>query len=450
MLPLPRLAVGMVQPEVGCRAICWALMEAFRSEGLQVQSFLSQSCFHRCHGVAAASGLQPRHLDSWLMSAEVCREIFIHGAESSDLAIVQGRFASACRGHPQAGESLETLCRWLDLPVLVVLDVSRIDRQPLPDRPDPLDGVLLDRVRDGRHLARVSAWVESQWGVPVLGALEELSSLRREIDSSGEGNRPSREWCQRLGARFLKNSQPQRMLQLALRRELAPVTPRLFTLPRVLSRLVIGLAFDEAFNCYFRDALDLLESRGVRFVDFSPLRDERLPAGTDTVYLGCGHLERYAAELSRNDCMRLALRDHLHNGGRIYAEGGGLAYLCQQIEIGPGERWRMVGIFPALARLNRSAPPLAPVEVTLDRTTWLAPRGTRLRGYRNASWRLEPAETLNGCVAEADLRCEVVESSRAVGSRLHLNFAAQPRSLPGLFDPHPDYVEPADPWSLGQ
>ncbi|HUT13572.1 MAG TPA: hypothetical protein VMY42_24000 [Thermoguttaceae bacterium] len=425
-------------------------MEAFRSEGLQVQSFLSQPCFHKCHGVAAASGLQPRHLDSWLMSAEICREIFIHGAESCDLAIVQGRFASACPDRPQAGGSLETLCSWLDLPTLVVLDVSRIDQQELPDRPDPLDGVLLDRVRDSRHLARVSALVESRWGVPVLGGLEELSPLRSEIDASREGSSPSREWCQCLGSRFLEHSQPNRVLQLALRRELASVPPRLFTLPSAPSRLVIGLAFDEAFNCYFRDALDLLESRGVTFVDFSPLRDERLPAEADIVYLGCGHPERFAADLSRNDCMKLALRDHLRNGGRIYAEGGGLAYLCQQIEVAPGECWRMVGVFPAVARLDQSAQPLTPVEVTLDRTTWLAPRGARLRGYRNSSWRLEPAGTLNGCVAEADHRYELVESSRAVGSRLHLNFAAQPDLLPGFFDPHSTCAEPADPWSFGQ
>jgi len=448
MLPLPRLAVGTVQPDVGCRAICWALMEAFRREGLQVQSFLSRFCFHNCHGMAAATGLQPRHLDSWLMSAEVCREIFIHGAASCDLAFVPGRFASACPDHLHAGGGLETLCRWLDLPTLVVLDVSRLNGQDLPSRPDPLDGVFLDRVRDHRHLARVSARVESRWGVPVLGALEELSPLRSEIDASGGEGPPSRDWCQCLGSRFLEHSQPQRLLQLALRRGLALAPPRLFALPSAPSRLVVGLAFDEAFNCYFRDALDLLELRGVTFVDFSPLRDERLPADVEIVYLGCGHPEHFVEELSRNDCIRLALRDHLRNGGRIYAEGGGLAYLCQQVEVAPGEYSRMVGIFPAIARLDRSASPLTPAEVTLDRTTWLAPRGTRLRGYRNLSWRLEPAATLHGCVAEADHRYELVGSSLAVGSRLHLNFAAQPDLLPGFFDPRPTCAAPADPWSV--
>ena len=75
--------------------------------------------------------------------------------------------------------------------------------------------------------------------------------------------------------------------------------------------------------------------RGAVVVDFSPLRDERLPEGTDIVYLGCGHPEVYAAELSANHCMKLSLRNHIRSGGRIYAEGGGLAYLCQQMETAP-------------------------------------------------------------------------------------------------------------------
>src|SRR4030042_2580483 len=95
MLPLPRVAVGTIQPEADLRAILWALMEAFRSRGVQVQRFLSQACFATCHGPDVASGLTPRHLDSWLMSAHVCREILIRGAENCDLAVVHGTFAQA-------------------------------------------------------------------------------------------------------------------------------------------------------------------------------------------------------------------------------------------------------------------------------------------------------------------------------------------------------------------
>jgi len=450
MLPLPRVAVGTVQPEADFRAILWALIEAFREKGLQVQSFLSRACFVRYHGAATASGLNPRHLDSWLMSPELCREIFVRGAEDSDLAVVQGEFASAVIDGNGIGGSLDTLCRWLDLPRVVVLDVSRIEGCRLPDRPQQADGLLLDRVSDSRRLARLTANLEDLWGVPVLGALEELPELRAEIDAVPLGTRPPRELCQRLGSDFLRHEQPQRVLDLSFRRALARDLPQLFASQPASSQVVVALAYDNAFDCYFRDALDLLEWRGATIVDFSPLRDERLPAHTDIVYLGCGHPEHYAAELSQNHCIKLALRNHLRNGGRIYAEGGGLAYLCQQIETAEGELPRMVGIFPAVARLNQTAQPPTAVEVTLDRESWLGRPGVRLRGYRNPCWRLEPAGALAGCVVEPDHQYDLVKSCRAVGSRLHLNFAAQPDLLPNFFQPHFPRLDPADPWATVQ
>ena len=447
MLPLPRVAVGTVQPEAESRAILWGLMEAFRSEGLQVQSFLSRACFARYHGAATASGLNPRHLDSWLMSPELCREIFVRGAQNCDLALVEGQFADAVADENGIGGSLDTLCQWLDLPRLVVLDVSRIEDGRLPDRPEQVDGLLLDRVTDSRQFSRLASELGTLWGVPVLGALEVLPELRAEIDALPRGTRPPRELCQRLGSHFLRHSQPQRVLALAFQRELAWGRPQFFAAEPACSHVVVALAYDNAMDCYFPDTLDLLELRGATIVDFSPLRDERLPAGTDIVYLGCGHPELHAAELSQNHCMRLALRDHLRKGCRLYAESGGLAYLCQQIETAEGGLQRMVGIFPAIARLNQTTEPPVPVEVTLDRETWLGRQGARLRGYRSPCWHLEPAGVLDSCVVEPDHRYALVKSSQAIGSQLHLNFAAQPDLLSNFFQPHLPQADPADPWT---
>src|SRR4029077_935542 len=100
----------------------------------------------------------------------------------------------------------------------------------------------------------------------------------------------------------------------------------------------VAVAYDEAFNCYFPDTLDMLELRGATVRVFSPLRDECLPADTDIVYLGCGSTHEHAAALAGNHCMLLALKEHVCSGKRIYGEGGGLAYLCQHVELADGNR----------------------------------------------------------------------------------------------------------------
>jgi cobyrinic acid a,c-diamide synthase len=199
--------------------------------------------------------------------------------------------------------------------------------------------------------------------------------------------------------------------------------------------LTVAIAYDEAFNCYYPDSLDLLELRGASVVDFSPLRDENLPPQVDVVYFGCGHPERFAAALSENHCMAAALRSHLCAGRRIYGEGGGAAYLCHQMETPAGDLKRMAGVLPAVARFERNPSPVRPMEITLARSNWLGDQGTRLRGYRSSFWRFEPAGDLVGFAGEREHDFDMIGNFRAVGSLLHLHFAAQPKCLDRFFVP---------------
>jgi cobyrinic acid a,c-diamide synthase len=206
---------------------------------------------------------------------------------------------------------------------------------------------------------------------------------------------------------------------------------------RGLSGVRIAIAYDDVFHCYFPDALDALESRGAEVRDFSPLRDETLPPGTDIVAIGCGHPERFAAELAQNQCMMLALRGHVCEGKRIYAEGGGLAYLCQSLELSTGELAPMVGIFSAIARPNASAAGPRPLEVPLDCDSWLGRTGAVIRGYLNDGWRLEPTGRLRSLAVASDCDFPLVLRHQAIGSRMHLNLVAQPQLLGGFLRPCP-------------
>jgi cobyrinic acid a,c-diamide synthase len=200
------------------------------------------------------------------------------------------------------------------------------------------------------------------------------------------------------------------------------------------------VAYDEVFNCYFPDTLDLLELQGAKVCTFSPLHDEGIPDGADVVYLGCGHPENADARLAANQCMRTSLCEHVFAGGRVYAEGGGLAYLCESIDLGDGPLTPMVGLLPAIARLNLDAPPPEPVAVTLAQGNWLGEGWSQLRGYLNRRWELIPTGHLTRYAAEDGHELDLVGAAQAVGSRIHLNFAAQPEYLRAFFAPHPPGV----------
>jgi cobyrinic acid a,c-diamide synthase len=271
--------------------------------------------------------------------------------------------------------------------------------------------------------------------------------VRARLESLPGGQRPSPCFAEGLVDQFTRYWQPDRIGSLAVSREFPRGLYDPSSTAPAAAKLTVAIAYDEAFNRYFQDTLDLLELRGASIVDFSPLRDESLPPDTDLVYLGCGHPERYAAALSENHCMKAALRSHLAAGHRLYAEGGGAAYLCQQMETPKGEWKRMVGIFPAAASLKRAPQRSAPVEVTLNRPNWLGAANARLRGYRNPRWEVRPLGRLTCFASDDPNHCDLMGSFRAIGSLLHLDFAAQPASLDRFFYPGDPQPVLGDPWA---
>src|SRR5262245_30958080 len=148
---LPRLAVGTIQPDVDSQPMVWGLLNAFAQAGVRTQTFFSRACFRAHDGASVISGIAPRHLDSWLMTAAVCRQSFLHAAAPADLALVEGLYdqcggKAGCGGAGAAvGGSLDALCEWLDLPRIGIVDVRRLSPCQLPKRP-AVDRLLLDRV----------------------------------------------------------------------------------------------------------------------------------------------------------------------------------------------------------------------------------------------------------------------------------------------------------------
>jgi cobyrinic acid a,c-diamide synthase len=438
----PRIALGTVQANASLAPLSWALLDVLNRRGLNIQCFQSRACFTPLDGAAAVTGLKARHLDTWLMSREFCREIFFRPARA-DFALVEGQFAivpplaPAETGAAPLGGDLQTLCDWLDLPRLAVIDAALLESDGsglLP--PDRLDGVLFDRVRDRGQAEVLRAHFESLWGVPVLGWLEELPVLREMLRSLRTGSAPPRDLCAAFGQNLADSLQREKLLQLAQSRP-APALASAQAPFRAARRapVHVSVAFDAAFHCYFPDTLDMLELQGALVRDFSPLRDEELPEETDIVYIGCGQPQHFARELAENLCLLAALRSHVCAGKRIYCEGGGLAYLSRELHLPCGDAFPMVGAIPAIARLNLRPAPPQPVELTLNQSNWLGSAGEPVRGYLNSTWELEPAGTLVDYAQEPEQARRLVGRRNALASRLHLHFAARPAQVERFIAP---------------
>lgn len=433
---IPRIALGAVGESSDSRPLLAALLTALRGQGLETQVFHARASYFDDALLCSASGRLPRHLDTWLMSPDYCRRAFAEGAGACELAIVcDDPDTHVFAGTASPGGSFSQLCDWLELARLGVLDARVVALGHLPERPQRIGGLFLDSVASPQQFHELKTLLEANWRVPVLGYVPELPALRAELLSTSAETLPSHELLERWSHSLVLEG-GWRALHELLRGQTEPGgtpsrIPQCTPLPRhARAPLQVAVAYDEAFHHYFADALDTLEARGAMLRTFSPLHDEHLPEGVDIVLLGGGSLEPYAARLASNHCLLQSLRRYIAEGGYVYGEGGGLAYLCENVEISPGCNWSMVGALPATARLRRHPQPAAPQELHSSSTSWLARRGTLLRGYLDGRWEFDhhgPLYRIAGHSADLPL---LAGRHNVVGSRLHLHFAA----LPGLLE----------------
>jgi cobyrinic acid a,c-diamide synthase len=193
----------------------------------------------------------------------------------------------------------------------------------------------------------------------------------------------------------------------------------------------IAVARDEAFHFYYPANLDHLRKSGAEISFFSPLRDEKLPAGTDLVYLGGGYPELYAADLSANRPMLRSVRDYARSGGPLYAECGGLIYLGRSVR-GGENRYGLCAVFDMDFRMRESRKRLGYVEIELMEDTLIGPRSSRARGHEFHYSEIENEEAaeayrgaysvLNG--GGSSLRIEGYRVNRALASYVHLHFGS--------------------------
>ena len=146
--------------------------------------------------------------------------------------------------------------------------------------------------------------------------------------------------------------------------------------------------------------------------------------------------------------MIASLRSHLCAGRRIYGEGGGAAYLCQQMETPSGEFRRMAGILPAVARWLREPAAPAPTELRLSHATWLGSAGRLLRGYRNSHWNFLPIDDCSSTATDEADHLGLLGCFQAIGSPIHLDFAADPCCLRHLFCPVRSDVSQRYPFAM--
>lgn len=391
-MQLPRIVIAGTHSGCGKTSVALGVLRALRRRGLQVQPFKAGPDFIDPSWHAAAAGRTSRNLDSWLLPRPTVAELFARAAEGAALAVIEGVMGlfDGYRGDGEEGSTAE-LAKWLSAPVILVVDAGGAVRSIAATAMgfaafDPelaMAGVIATRVGSERHRVWLREALEAA-GIPLLGVLPWDQRLRlpeRHLGLIPAQEQSSEEVIGALAEAIEAHVDLDAILRAARQApRLVVPGPLVFPLMPIPAGVRIGVARDAAFSFYYQDALDLLESRGAKVVPFSPIGDAAVP-DVHGLYLGGGFPEVYAEQLSANRSMRQHIRRVIAAGMPVYAECGGLLYLCRELIADDGARHEMAGAISGTARMQPRLTALGYVTLEAEEDTLLLHKGERVRGH---------------------------------------------------------------------
>ena len=380
---IPRILIAAPGSGSGKTLLTCALLRLFQRKGIRAAAFkcgpdFIDPMFHK-----KVLGTPSRNLDLYLAGEEGVRRSFAAGCESAQIAVIEGvmGYFDGTGSSGMEGSSYH-LASVLQAPVLLAVDVRGMSRSAAAlikgftdyGEQKMIRGAFLNRVSPAMA-NRISGWLESEVGIPVLGSFPADDSLR--IESRHLGLVEPDEVPDLLQKIDHAADLLEQTLNLELLLEIAQSAPVLqvekmsvkeFEAARENARneeapVTIAVAEDEAFSFYYEDNLELLEELGAQIVRFSPLHDREIPEA-DGLLIGGGYPELRAQELAANTFMVSSIRRAAEQGMPMLAECGGFQYLQEELMDADGIAHRMCGVLQGCSRMTKKLVRFGYVEVS--------------------------------------------------------------------------------------
>lgn len=408
---IPRILIAAPGSGSGKTLLTCALLRLLGRRGIRAAAFkcgpdFIDPMFHK-----KVLGTPSRNLDLYLAGEEGVRRSFAAGCKGAQIAVIEGvmGYFDGTGASGMEGSSYH-LASVLQAPVVLAADVRGMSRSAAAlikgfadyGKQKMIFGAFLNRVSPVMA-GRISGWLESEAGIPVLGSFPADGTLR--IESRHLGLVEPDEIPDLLQKIDHAADLLEKTLNLELLLEIAKSAPVLRVEEERLNKsetaaesaredakaegtrnkaaekaspVTIAVAEDEAFSFYYEDNLELLEELGAEIVRFSPLHDDKLPKA-DGLLIGGGYPELKAGGLAANAGMIASVRRAAERGMPILAECGGFQYLQERLVDTEGNTHQMCGVLKGSSRMTKKLVRFGYVEVSGD-GLYFGP-GRAIRGH---------------------------------------------------------------------
>jgi len=358
MRNFPRLMVSAAWKSSGKTMISLGILRYLVCQGVAVSSFKKGPDYIDPSWHKLASGNECYNLDPYLMGSELCLDSFQRNIseENTVLALIEGNHGLHDGLSLDGSDSSAALAKMLDMPVLLVVDSRKTSRgvaalvlgmQEMSPRVR-IRGVILNQVKSSRQGEKQKQAIEHYCKVPVLGMVpfdRELVIPERHlglttVEETVEANR----YIESAAEAVARYCDMKALLELFYEAPPMEMRGNAGFVKSIQVRAKIGVFRDAAFCFYYPDNLRALWENGAELVFINSLITQELP-DVDALYLGGGFPESFFEVLSSNSGLLKGVRERVEAGMPLYAECGGLIYLCRSATWA-GKRYPLAGILP--------------------------------------------------------------------------------------------------------
>jgi cobyrinic acid a,c-diamide synthase len=328
----------------GKTTITLGLLRALKNRGTPIRSAKSGPDYIDPRFHAAASGAECLNLDAWAMDSDTLR----HLASGPETLLIEGAMGLFDGAPPNGKGATADLARTLDLPVVLILDVSHQAQSAAAiahgfatlDPTIKIAGLILNKVGSPRHDRMVRAAL-APLNIPILGSIQRqpnLQSPSRHLGLIQASEHPDLNAFLNQAADIAEQNIDIDAL-LSLTTDQTAPTGAATHLPPPAQR--ISVASDTAFAFAYPHLLQAWHATGAEIKTFSPLADQA-PPDCDLVFLPGGYPELHAGKLASNVTFLSGLR----TAPAAYGECGGYMTLGEVLIDADGTAHKMAGLLP--------------------------------------------------------------------------------------------------------
>ncbi|MDI6889474.1 MAG: cobyrinate a,c-diamide synthase [Thermodesulfovibrionales bacterium] len=385
MIYCPRLTIAGLGGDTGKTVISVGLCRAWQKNGLNVIPFKKGPDYIDMGWLSLGASHPCYNLDLFLMNKDQTLFSFGIHTQRADIALIEGNRGLYDGIDVEGSVSTAELSKLLQSPVVLIVDCTKVTRtiaalvlgcQKL-DTDVQIRGVILNRLANTRQETVIRKSIEHYCRLPVVGAIPRLTNIT--FPGRHLGLVPPQEHPMAEEATVAAAETAQTYLDLEvlwrIAKEAAPLeisselenpleSPHTPLWKRgaggdlkggmgglIKSSLRIGVIRDSAFQFYYPENLEAIESAGAQLIEFSALTDD-LPSDLNALYIGGGFPETHAAALAANEKLRHDIKKAAEEGLPIYAECGGLMYLGEKL-IWEGKTYPMAGVLPIIVGVSK-------------------------------------------------------------------------------------------------